>query len=39
MNKAFELLKNMTKKSLHPMLLNCYHHLHLVIIIKLDLDL
>jgi hypothetical protein len=30
-----ELLKNMTKKSLHPMLLNCYHHLHLVINYKI----
>jgi uncharacterized protein with ParB-like and HNH nuclease domain len=30
-NKAFQLLKSITKKSLYPMLLKCYHHLHLVI--------
>ncbi len=30
MNTTFQLLKIMTKKSLHLMFLKCYHHLHLV---------
>ncbi len=27
-NKGRQLLKNMTRKSLFPMLLKCYYHLH-----------
>jgi hypothetical protein len=29
-SKAFQLEKKYDKKSLHPMLLKCYHRLHLV---------